>query len=201
MQERDVLQERKEAISNYSNQLLSNWIYFYLSESIYIYLNLFLSIWIYFYLSESNSIHLSKETNTLDTPLKLAFIFPCYQLSNTLYRLFAHPFHTHEAPLLHLTIILGTHKESSWINLVTQLKPAINFPPQTPLEDPQNSLETPLKHPWNTHGTPLKHPQNTVRIIFDYVWQYLTISDYIWIYLIVYCNLKTFWWINQSGEI
>ena len=183
------------------NLFLSIWIYFYLSESISIYLNLFLSIWIYFFLSESIStylnlilsIYLSKQTNTLDTPLKLAFIFPSYQLSNTLYRLFAHPFHTHEAPLLHLTIILGTHKESSWINLVTQLKPAINFPPQTPLEDPQNSLETPLKHPWNTHGTPLKHPQHTVRITFGYVWHYLTISDYIWIYLMVYCNLKTFW--------
>ena len=28
-------------------------------------------------------------------------------------------------------------------------------------------------------------------------WHYLTISDYIWIYLIVYCNSKTFWWINE----
>ena len=32
-QERDVLQERKEAIFNYLNLFLSIWIYFYLSES------------------------------------------------------------------------------------------------------------------------------------------------------------------------
>ena len=82
---------------------------------------------------------------------------------------FTDSLHTHEAPLLHLTIILGMPKVSSWINLVTPLKPAMNFPPETPLEHTQNSLETPLKHPWNAHGTPLKHPQNTVIIIFDYV--------------------------------
>ena len=46
-QERDVLQERKEAISNYLNLFLSIWFYFYLSESISIYLKLFLSVTIF----------------------------------------------------------------------------------------------------------------------------------------------------------
>ena len=143
-QERDHVQEWRKSISNYLNLFLSILIYFYLFK-------LIISIWIYNW--RNNPETNRHPWNTLDTSLKLALIFPFYQLSNTLHTLFTHPSHTLYTPFTHSLHTLYTPMKHT----------CYTKQPCNSLETcyklfPWNTFKTPLKHPRNTNGTPLKHP-------------------------------------------